>query len=159
MTRAPLAIVVAIGDGGVIGINGELPWRIPEDMRHFKSVTMGHAIVMGRKTFESIGKPLPGRRNVVVSRSPSFSAPGCDVVASFEEAVALARQTDDEPRIIGGSSIYEAALPVATRIFLTEVHRKLEGDTFFPAFDRSEWREVDRRKGESEGVEFVALER
>lgn len=159
MTLAPLAIVVAVGDGGVIGINGELPWRIPEDLRHFKNVTMGHAIIMGRKTFESIGKPLPGRRNVVVSRSASFDAPGCEVVSSFEDAVALARQTDDEPRIIGGSSIYAAALPLASRIFLTEVHRQVEGDTFFPAFDRAEWREVDRRKGESEGVEFVALER
>lgn len=154
-----LALVVAVADGGVIGVAGGLPWRIPEDLRHFKNVTMGHAIIMGRKTFESIGRALPGRRNIVVSRDPALRIEGVEVAPSVEAAVSLARSTDDEPRIIGGSSIYEAALPLATKIFLTEVHRKVDGDTFFPSFDRGAFRETDRRAGEEEGVEFVTLER
>lgn len=154
---APLALVVAIADGGVIGKEGGLPWHLPEDMRHFKAVTMGHAIIMGRKTHASIGRPLPGRRNIVVSRTVD-AFEGCEKASSLEEAIALARATDDEPRIIGGAAIYEAALPLATRIFLTEVHREVEGDAFFH-LDRSGWREVERRPGETEGVEFVTLER
>ena len=154
-----LALVVAVADGGVIGVAGGLPWRIPEDLRHFKNVTMGHAIIMGRKTFESIGRALPGRRNIVVSRDPALRIEGVEVAPSVEAAVSLARSTDDEPRIIGGSSIYEAALPLVTKIFFTEVHRKVDGDTFFPSFDRSAFRETDRRAAEEEGVEFVTLER
>lgn len=157
--RAPLTLVVAIGEGNVIGNRGELPWRIPEDLRHFKNVTMGHAVIMGRKTHASIGRPLPGRRNIVVSRNPQYRAEGCEVVASLEEALVRARTTDDEPCVIGGGAIYEEALPLATRIHLTEVKRSVEGDTFFPTFDRAAFREVARRAGESEGVEFVTLER
>ena len=154
---ARLAMVVAIGDGGVIGKDGELPWHIPEDMRHFKAVTMGHAIIMGRKTHASIGRPLKGRRNIVVSRTAD-GFEGCELARSLEEAIAMARTSDDEPRIIGGAHLYEEALPLATRIFLTEVHRKVDGDAFFH-LDRSGWRETSRRPGESEGVEFVTLER
>jgi dihydrofolate reductase len=154
---APLALVVAIADGGVIGKDGTLPWRLPEDLQHFKATTMGHAIIMGRKTHASIGRPLAGRRNIVVSRTAD-AFEGCEVARGLEEAIALARTTDEEPRIIGGAAIYEAALPVATRIFLTEVHRKIEGDTFFH-LDRAGWRETARKAGESEGVEFVTLER
>jgi dihydrofolate reductase len=154
---APLALVVAIGDGGVIGKDGGLPWRIPEDMRHFKAKTMGHAIIMGRKTHASIGRPLAGRRNIVISRTAD-GFDGCEMARSLEEAIALARQSDEEPRIIGGATVYEEALPVATRIFLTEVHRKVDGDAFFH-LDRSGWRETSREPAESEGVEFVTLER
>jgi dihydrofolate reductase len=152
-----LAIVVAIADGGVIGSGGHLPWRIPEDMQHFKRTTMGHAVIMGRKTHASIGKPLPGRRNIVVTRG-SGRFEGCEVAGSVEEAIALARTTDDEPRVIGGAAIYEAALPFVTKIYLTEVHRNVEGDTFFH-LDRAGFRETARAAGESEGVEFVTLER
>jgi dihydrofolate reductase len=152
-----LAIVVAIADDGLVGKGDELPWRIPEDMRHFKAMTMGHAIIMGRKTHASIGRPLAGRRNIVVSRTAD-GFEGCEVARSLEEAIALARTTDEEPRIIGGAQIYEEALPLATRIFLTEVHGKHEGDTFFH-LDRSGWRETSRRAAETEGVEFVTLER
>lgn len=154
---AKLAIVVAIADGGVIGNEGHLPWRLPEDLRHFKTTTLGHAIIMGRKTHASIGRPLDGRRNIVVSRTAD-GFDGCEVVRSVEEAIALARTTDDEPRIIGGRAIYEAALPIATRIFLTEIHRRFDGDTFLH-IDRTGWREISRRAAESEGVEFVTLER
>ena len=155
--RAPLALVVAIADGGVIGSGGGLPWRIPEDLQHFKSVTMGHAIIMGRKTHASIGRALAGRRNIVVSRTAD-RFDGCEKATSLEEAIALARATDDEPRIIGGATIYDAALALATRIYLTEIHRKVEGDAFF-RFDRAAWREVERRTAQSDGVEFVTLER
>lgn len=154
---APLALVVAIGDGGVIGKENGLPWRLPEDMRHFKATTMGHAIIMGRKTHASIGRPLAGRRNIVVSRTADH-LDGCEIARSLEEAIALARTTDTEPRIIGGAQIYAEALPIATRIFLTEVHGTFEGDAFLH-LDRSGWRETARRPAETEGVEFVTLER
>lgn len=156
---APLAIVVAVADGGVIGRDAGLPWHLPEDLRHFKDVTMGHAMIMGRKTFDSIGRALPGRTSIVVSRGAPTLPEGVALARSFEEAVAIARQTDGEPRVIGGASIYEAALPLATRIFLTEVHRPVTGDTFFPPFDRAAFREIERRPGATFGVEFVTLAR
>lgn len=156
--RESLAMVVAVADGGVIGKDGALPWKLPEDLRHFKAVTLGHCVIMGRKTFESIGRALPGRRNIVVTRSGRHFE-GCETTASVEDAVALARQTDAEPRIIGGSEIYAAALPLATKIFLTEVHSRVDGDTFFPKLDPAAWRETSRRPAETEGVEFVTLER
>jgi dihydrofolate reductase len=154
---APLALVVAIADGGVIGKDGGLPWRLPEDLRHFKAVTLGHAVLMGRKTHASIGRALPGRRNIVVSRTADH-LDGCELARSLEEAIALARATDPEPRVIGGAELYAEALPLATRIFLTEVHGRYEGDAFFH-LDRAGWREASRRPGETEGVEFVTLER
>jgi len=157
--RAPLAMVVAIGDNGAIGYRGKVPWRIPEDLKHFKSVTMGHAIIMGRKTWDEVGRPLPGRRNIVISRQTGLTLEGAEVCSTLDLAIEAARKTDDEPHIIGGSTIYEAAMPLATRIHLTEVHRNVEADTFFPPFDRSAWREVERRPAETEGVEFVTLER
>ncbi len=158
-TRQPLTMVVAVGDNGAIGLRGRVPWRIPEDLKFFKNVTMGHAIIMGRKTWDEVGRPLPGRRNIVVSRKPGLVLEGAEVAPTLEAAIALARQTDDEPFVIGGSAIYAAALPLATKILWTEVHRDVEADTFFPAFDRAEWRETARRSGETEGVEFVTLER
>ncbi len=158
--RAPLAIVVAAGEGGVIGTGGALPWRIPEDLRHFKAKTVGHAIIMGRKTHASIGRALPDRRNIVVSRDPALALAGCEVAPSLEAAIALARQHDPEPRVVGGAEIYRLALPLATRIFLTEVARRVpDGDAFFPALDRTEWIEASRVPGASEGVTFVELVR
>ena len=155
-----LAMVVAMNGERVIGVDGDLPWRIREDLRHFRRVTMGHAIVMGRKTWDSIGRPLPGRRNIVITRNRELTIEGADVVHGLDEAIALARQGgDEEPRIIGGATLYEVALPQTTRLFLTEVDREVKGDTFFPEFDRSQWNEVSRRKGETEGVVFLELER
>jgi dihydrofolate reductase len=153
----PLAIVVAIANGGAIGKGGTLPWRIPEDLKHFKNVTLGHAIIMGRRTHESIGRPLVDRRNIVVSRTAQAIV-GCEVAPDLDAAIALARTSDEEPRVIGGAAIYEAALPLATKIFLTELHRDVDADTFFH-LDRASFRETSRRRGESEGVEFVTLER
>ena len=154
----PLCLVVAIADDGAIGLNGKLPWKIPEDLKHFKAVTLGHAIIMGRATWDEVGKPLPGRRNIVISNS-GRTFEGAECYGSLPQAIEKARETDDQPCIIGGSRIFAEALPLATRIELTEVHRKVEADTYFPTWDRSAFRETSRRPAETEGVEFVVLER
>jgi dihydrofolate reductase len=154
----PLALIFAVARNGVIGRGGQLPWRIPEDLAHFKRTTMGHAILMGRKTWEETRRPLPGRRNVIITRTPGFEAPGCEVVASLEEAIALARTTDPLPFVIGGAEIFRLALPLATVIHLTEIDRDVEGDTFFH-LDRTGFVETARRKGETPDVSFVTLER
>lgn len=154
-----LALVWAMTDARLIGKGNALPWHLPEDLKHFRAVTTGHAILMGRLTHQSIGKALPGRRNIVVTRDPSQVADGCETAPTLEAALSLAYEADDEPRIIGGARLYAEALPRATKLFLTEVHRKVEGDVFFPALDRSEWREVERRAAETPDVEFVVLER
>ena len=126
----------------VIGRNNALPWRLPADLAHFKKVTMGHPIVMGRKTHESIGKALPGRKNIVVTRNRSYIAAGCTVVTSLEEAWKAASDAD-EVCVIGGSSLFEETLPIADVIHLTEVEADVEGDTYFPDFDRGEWHETE----------------
>ena len=129
----------------VIGRDNQLPWRLPADLAYFKRITMGHPVIMGRRTYESIGRPLPGRLNIVVSRSPQFSAPGCTVVPSLAEAWRAAGDAE-EVCVIGGTSIFAEALPAADRIHLTEVEAEVPGDTWFPEFDRGEWteREVER---------------
>lgn len=154
-----LALVWAMTDERVIGKGNELPWRLPEDLKHFRAVTTGHAILMGRLTHQSIGRALPGRRNIIVTSRPELVAEGCEVAPSLEAALAMAYESDDEPRIIGGARLYADALPAATKLFLTEVHRKIEGDVFFPELDRGAWRELERRAGETPDVEFVVLER
>ncbi|BCB27132.1 dihydrofolate reductase [Sulfurimicrobium lacus] len=140
-----LSIIAAIDRNRVIGVDNKLPWRLPADLAHFKALTMGHHMVMGRKTYESLpgGKPLPGRISVIVTRDAAFSAPGCVVVHSLEEAVA-ACAGDDEAFFIGGADMYRQALDVAQRIYLTEVKTAVAGDAWFPDFDRSVWREVSR---------------
>lgn len=129
----------------VIGRNNQLPWHLPAELAHFKRVTMGHPVVMGRRTYESIGKPLPGRLNIVVTRNRDFRAPGCTVVASLDAAWKAASDAR-EVCVIGGNSLFGATLPVADRIHLTEVDADVPGDTYFPEFDRGEWveREIAR---------------
>ena len=122
----------------VIGRNNHLPWHLPAELAHFKRVTMGHPVVMGRRTYESIGKPLPGRLNIVVTRNRDFRAPGCTVVASLDAAWKAAGDAK-EVCVIGGTSLFGATLPVADRIHLTEVEADVPGDTHFPVFDRGEW--------------------
>lgn len=144
-----LSVIVAAAENGVIGRNNALPWHLPEDLRYFKRVTMGKPIVMGRKTYESIGRPLPGRTNIVITRQPDYVAPGVKVVASLGEALALAEDIAlidgvGELMVIGGAEIYRAALPEAGRLYLTEVHAKVEGDALLPEVDWSSWREVSR---------------
>ncbi len=135
-----ISLIVAASTNNVIGNDGELPWRLSDDLKRFKAVTMGKPIVMGRKTFESIGRPLPGRQNIVITRQGNFSADGCDVVQSIEQAVDVAGGAD-EIMVIGGSEIYAAFLPIADRIYLTRVHTEVEGDAFFPNLDETVWRD------------------
>jgi dihydrofolate reductase len=156
--REPLCLVLAIAKNGVIGNNGKVPWRVPEDLKHFRASTTGHAVIMGRKTWDEVGKPLPNRRNLVVTRSTDLQLEGAEVVSSLDEAIARARTTDSEPRVIGGAEIYRLALPKATRVLLTEIDLEPEGDTFF-TLDRSGFRETERRVGEDPRAVFVTLER
>lgn len=135
-----ISIIVAVAENGVIGSNNSLLWHISEDLKHFKALTTGHPVVMGRKTFESLGRPLPNRTNVVITRQAA-EFPGCKVVHSLEEAVALF-PTEEEVFVIGGGQIYEQALPRADRFYLTRVFRAYEGDTLFPAWDQTQWRLV-----------------
>ncbi len=134
-----VALVVAADEEGGIGRGGGLPWHLPADLKHFRTLTMGKPVIMGRRTWESIGRPLPGRRNIVVSRQPSVQAPGCEVVGSLAEAL---QRVDDaaEVCIIGGAEIYRLALPLADIIHLTRVHARVEADTFLPPLDPQEWR-------------------
>jgi len=136
------SLVVAVARNGVIGRDNRLPWRLPDDLAYFKRVTMGHPVVMGRRTWQSIGKPLPGRTNIVVTHDRAFEAPGCVVAHSLEEAWRAAGEAD-EVCVIGGTSLFAETLPLADVIHLTEVEADVEGDTYFPDFDRSAWRETE----------------
>lgn len=155
MSSLPLVIVVAVAENGVIGRKQELPWRIPGDLKHFKAVTMGKPIVMGRKTYESIGKPLPGRTNLVLTRDSDWRAEGVVVAHSLDEILRLADEDAkktgaSEIAIIGGSTMFEKTLPIAAKIELTEVHASPEGDVMFPEYDRAAFRET-RREGPMQG--------
>jgi len=133
-----ISIIVAASTNNVIGAQGDLPWRLSDDLKRFKAVTMGKPIVMGRKTWESIGRALPGRQNIVITRQEDFVADGCDVVASVAAAISAAGDVD-EIMVIGGSQVYELFLPEARRLYLTRVQADVDGDAFFPAVDESEW--------------------
>ena len=147
-------IVVAISQNGVIGREGGLPWRLSADLKQFKSVTMGHPLIMGRRTHESIGRALPGRLNIVVSRQPTFSAPGCEVVSSLDAALEIAGHVEDV-MVVGGAALYAMALRQAARIYLTEVHVDIAGDTVFPAINWTDWEEISRiRHSTDERNEF-----
>lgn len=146
-----LALIVAAARNHVIGLDNAMPWHLPEDLRYFKRMTLGKPVIMGRKTFESIGKPLSGRDNIIVTRNAGFAAEGVHIVFSLEEALALGRRllaeqgnADGELMVIGGAQLYAQALPMADRLYLTEVHAEPEGDAFFPVIDRNAWREVAR---------------
>lgn len=153
----PLALIVGLSRNRGIGLRGALPWHVPEDLKRFKALTMGHAILMGRKTHESIGRPLPGRRNIVITRGQG-AFPGCERAGSLEAALALV--TDDAlPFVIGGAQLYAEALPLVTHLFLTQLDRDVEADAFFPELEPSSWREVHREAGSTPGVTFVDLVR
>lgn len=145
-----ISIIAAVAGNRVIGRGGSLPWHLPDDLKHFRQLTLGHAVIMGRKTFESIGKPLPERSNIVVTRSHEWNHPGCRTAASLGAAMeALAPA--ETAFVIGGAEIYALALPMAGRLCLTEIERDFAGDTFFPGFNRSEWREESRERRVLEG--------
>lgn len=155
----PLGLIVAMSRDRCIGRDGQLPWRIPEDLKHVKRITTGHAILMGRRTYESIGRPLPNRRNIVITRQEGYAPEGVEIAGSFGDALALAREGDPMPIVFGGSAIYEIALPQVTRIWMTEVDGDVDGDAFFPPLVPGEWVQVDRVPAETEGVTFVTLDR
>lgn len=138
-----LTLVVARAENGVIGRDNQLPWRLPEDLAHFKRVTLGKPIIMGRKTYDSIGRPLPGRRNIVVSRNPDLQIEGCDVAGSLIDAQRLCVGVD-EICLIGGAQLYAEALASADKLIVTEIAKAFEGDASFPVLDRSQWRETAR---------------
>ncbi len=151
-----VALIVAMAENCVIGRDNQLPWYLPEDLKYFKKVTMGKPIVMGRKTFESIGKPLPGRTNIVVTRNADFQPEGVRVVSTVEQAIALGKSIAivngvREIMVIGGAEIYEACLPVVDRLYLTHVHAEVEGDAYFPVVDWADWSLQISERFEAEG--------
>jgi len=169
MKKPGLVLVVAVGENGVIGRDGQLPWKIPGDLKHFQQLTMGKPVVMGRLTYESMGGPLKGRLNILITSNAGYRADGAVVATSLKEAIARAEQDAAEKNIaeiaiIGGSVVFRETLPIAAKLEITEVHGKPEGDTFFPPFDRNEWKET-RRDGPHQGPKdslpytFVTYER
>ena len=141
--RPKIYLVAAVASNGVIGRDGQLPWRLPEDLKHFKRITLGHPIIMGRRTWESLPGPLPQRENIVVTRTPGYEAPGAAVASSLETALALCT---GEPVafVIGGSRLFAESLPLAAGLVMTEIHRDYPGDTWFPSYDRSQWQATQR---------------
>ena len=147
-------LVAAVASNGIIGANGRLPWHFPEELKHFKEVTLGHPVIMGRRTWESLKSALPGRRNIVVTRTPGYRAPGASVAASLQAALALCA---DVPKamVIGGSALFAESLPLAAGLELTEIQRDYPGDTWFPQYDRSKWTEKKREaRTAADGTRF-----
>jgi len=158
-----IALIVALARNCVIGRDNQLPWRLSADLQHFKQLTMGKPVVMGRKTYESIGKPLPGRTNIVLTRDTDFKAEGCVLVHDVDAALAAGGDAE-EIMVMGGSNLYAQLLPRADRLYLTEVHADIDGDASFPDFDRQRWRELSRESHSSDErnqypFDFVVLER
>ena len=151
-----LSLIVAMASNRTIGINNTLPWRIPEDLKRFKALTMGHHMIMGRKTYDSIGKPLPGRTTVIVTRNPELKVEGCIVVNSLQAALA-ACAGDAEVFVVGGAELYAQALPLADTLYLTEIRKDVIGDVYFPEFDMNNWHEASREQrsqGEPQPLDY-----
>ena len=145
MSEPRLVLVVAVAENGVIGKNGQLPWKIPGDLKRFQKLTMGKPVIMGRLTYESMGGPLKGRTNIVLTTNPNYKAEGATVVTSLKDAISLAaKDNTDEIAIIGGNVVFAETLPRASKLEITEVHGTPEGDAYFPPFDKREWKEVLR---------------
>ncbi|MGB1869080.1 MAG: dihydrofolate reductase [Porticoccaceae bacterium] len=162
-----LSLIVAVSRNGVIGINNQLPWHLPEDLKYFKSVTMGKPLIMGRKTYDSIGRPLPGRTNIVVTRDPGWQVEGVEVAHSLEAALQLGHSACaaagvDEIMVIGGEQIYRMTLPAADRLYLTQVDADVEGDAYFPKVDFSQWQQISEQLPEltdTHPYRFLQLDR
>ncbi|AVG16019.1 diacylglycerol kinase [Chromobacterium vaccinii] len=159
MSRKPmLTLVAAMAANRTIGVDNQLPWRLPEDLKHFKATTLGKPVIMGRKTWDSIGRPLPGRRNIVVTRQADWRADGAEAAHSLEEALALAGAVE-EACLIGGADLYRQALALADRLCLTEIARDYDGDAHFPVFDPDDWREASREAAVSaDGLPYAFVE-
>ena len=151
-----IQLIVAHAHRRVIGLNNSMPWHLPEDLRHFKALTTGHCIIMGRKTYASIGKPLPNRLNIVITRQIGWQAEGVIVAHSLEQAItqALAHFPALPVFVIGGAQIYKQALPLADRLYITEIDANLDGDTVFPAYNKAEWQEISREKHDNGALRF-----
>jgi len=172
-----ISLIAAVAENGVIGRENDMPWHLPDDFAFFKRKTSHHPIIMGRKSLEALGKPLPNRTNIVITRNPDFSTPGVIVVHTLEEAIEEAKKaieqaqndtaTEHRPNeifVIGGGEIYAMALPIATTVYLTEIHASVEGDAYFPSFNKNEWQEVSRRPHPADerhklSFDFVEYER
>ena len=157
-----ISLIVAVAEQGVIGQENALPWRLPGDLKRFKALTMGKPIIMGRKTFDSIGRPLPGRTNIVITRQSGLQLPGCVVLGSLSEALSSVHA--DEYMVIGGAEIYRQVLPLAQRVYLTQVHANISGDAFFPALEPTQWHETYREDVPADeqnqyAHSFITLER
>jgi dihydrofolate reductase len=153
-----ITIIVAASENSVIGYKNALPWHISEDLKNFKKITINHSVIMGRKTFESIGKPLKDRRNIVISRDKTLKIEGVEVVNSLDDAVCRTKD-ENEIFIIGGEQIYKIALPIATNMHITRVYRTIEGDAFFPTFENSQWKILSQNDLESnEGLKFSFID-
>ena len=153
----PLNAIVAHDRNRLIGADGGLPWRYPEDLKFFKATTMGHAIIHGRKSYEDFGKPLPGRRNIIVTRQEGYQAAGCEVVHDIDAAIALAYESDAEPFILGGAEIYRVTMPLWTRLFVTEIDADHQGDTYFPEISNEPF--IERESRRSDILNFRTLVR
>ncbi len=138
------SLIVAVSSNGIIGANGQLPWKLPADLRHFRRLTMGHTLLMGRRTYQSLGRPLPGRRNLVVSRDPHFAAPGCETFSSIDDAFAAA-SADEQLFVIGGREIYRQCLPLVDRLYWTHVLAEVAGDTRFPQVHWQQWKLIEQQ--------------
>lgn len=150
-----LSLIAAVAENGVIGSDNALPWRLPDDLKRFKKLTLGHPVIMGRRTYESIGRPLPDRRNIVVTRNAAYRAEGCAIAASLKAAIDACGPAHEEVFIIGGAQIYAEALPLAQRLYLTEIRRSYAGDARFPDIRRAEWKETAREMHRTEeGLAF-----
>ena len=156
-TGKRVVMVAAVAENGVIGLAGDIPWSLPADLKHFRATTTGNTVVMGRRTYESIGHPLPYRTNIVVTRQEGWTAAGVFVARGVEEAIAMAQEFDGDIMVIGGAQIYRAAMGYADLQVLTEVHQSPAGDTYYPEFDRELWRET--RREPHDGYDFVWWER
>lgn len=160
-----ISFIVAMDENRVIGKDNQLPWHLPEDLKYFKRVTMGHPIIMGRKTFESIGRPLPGRENIILTGNHEYHHDGCYVMHSLEELLEYCRKDEEkEYFVIGGAEIFRLLFPYADRLYITKIRHQFEGDTFFPLFPMSEWEIVSREKGIKDeknpyDYEFLVFER
>ena len=156
MDSKTLTLVAALARGRAIGLRGGMPWHLPAELAHFKVTTMGKSLVMGRKTWESIGRALPGRQNIVVTRDDAYEAPGCDIAHSLQQAIELA--TSDEVMVIGGASLYASALPHADRMILTHIDSDVEADTWFPEWEEREWVPVSREHFAADHVNGLAYD-
>ncbi|MDQ0272010.1 dihydrofolate reductase [Cytobacillus purgationiresistens] len=142
-----ISLMWAMDENRVIGINNELPWHLPEDLKFFKRTTMGHPIAMGRKTWESIGRPLPGRENIVITRNKDFSPEGATVLNSLDELIDYSNKLDQDVFVIGGAEIFKSVLPFSDHLYMTMIHHQFAGDTYFPELDLSDWKNLSTEKG------------